>query len=115
MRMVAAAFKAEKYIESAVQLKHAPVLLKYPEEIFRNNDAEAPARDFKLLTAGRTSALISSTNTIIGNDFFAEKKAPLPIARLLVPLTAPSISLIMPKYGRAHTSAVHLPFVSTRR
>jgi len=32
-------------------------------------------KDFALLTKGRTSATISSTNTIIGNNFFAEEGA----------------------------------------
>lgn len=48
--------------------------IKYPEDLFKKNDAEL-RKDFKLLTAGRTSATISSTNVIIGNDFFAEEGA----------------------------------------
>jgi UDP-N-acetylglucosamine diphosphorylase/glucosamine-1-phosphate N-acetyltransferase len=55
-------------------LNHDPVVLTYPEDIFRNNDTEL-RKDFKLLTSGRKSAAISSTNTIIGNDFFAEEGA----------------------------------------
>jgi UDP-N-acetylglucosamine diphosphorylase/glucosamine-1-phosphate N-acetyltransferase len=50
------------------------VNIKYPEDIFSKNDIEL-RKDFKLLTKGRTSAAISSTNTIIGNDFFAEDDA----------------------------------------
>lgn len=50
------------------------VAVKYPEDIFKKNDIEL-RKDFKLLTAGRTSAAISSTNVIIGNDFFAEDGA----------------------------------------
>src|SRR5476649_1855925 len=38
------------------------------------NDGEL-RKDFILLTSGRKSAAISSTNTIIGNDFFAEEGA----------------------------------------
>src|SRR5476649_1234735 len=38
------------------------------------NDGEL-RKDFILLTKGRTSAAVSSTNTIIGNDFFAEEGA----------------------------------------
>jgi UDP-N-acetylglucosamine diphosphorylase/glucosamine-1-phosphate N-acetyltransferase len=59
---------------AVVNLKHAPVSIRYPEDIFRNNDIEL-RKDFKLLTKGRKSASISSTNTIIGNDFFAEEGA----------------------------------------
>lgn len=51
-----------------------PVVIKYPEHIFRNNDTELK-KDFQLLTKGRSSAAISSTNVIIGNDFFAEDGA----------------------------------------
>jgi UDP-N-acetylglucosamine diphosphorylase/glucosamine-1-phosphate N-acetyltransferase len=50
------------------------VALKYPEDIFRKNDIEL-RKDFKLLTNGRISAAIGTTNTIIGNDFFAEEDA----------------------------------------
>jgi len=50
------------------------VVLRYPEDIFRNNDIEL-RKDFTLLTKGRTSATMSATNTIIGNDFFAEHGA----------------------------------------
>lgn len=51
-----------------------PVILKYPEDIFRKNDIES-RKDFTLLTKGRTSKVMSSTNTIIGEDFFAEETA----------------------------------------
>src|ERR1700744_4052666 len=46
-----------------------PVVLTYPEDIFRNNDTELK-KDFRLLTKGRDSASISATHTIIGNNFF---------------------------------------------
>jgi UDP-N-acetylglucosamine diphosphorylase/glucosamine-1-phosphate N-acetyltransferase len=59
---------------NAKNLEHEPVMLTYPEDIFRKNDAEL-RKDFNLLTAGRQSAAISTTNTIIGNDFFAEEGA----------------------------------------
>jgi UDP-N-acetylglucosamine diphosphorylase/glucosamine-1-phosphate N-acetyltransferase len=59
---------------NAKNLDHEPVLLTYPEDIFRKNDTEL-RKDFKLLTAGRQSAKISATNTIIGDDFFAEEGA----------------------------------------
>jgi UDP-N-acetylglucosamine diphosphorylase/glucosamine-1-phosphate N-acetyltransferase len=50
------------------------ISIKHPEHIFSKNDIEL-RKDFKLLTRGRTSATISNTNTIIGNDFFAEEGA----------------------------------------
>lgn len=46
----------------------------YPEDIFKFNDAEL-RKDFQLLTAGRTSATLSSTNSIIGDDIFVEEGA----------------------------------------
>jgi UDP-N-acetylglucosamine diphosphorylase/glucosamine-1-phosphate N-acetyltransferase len=50
------------------------IYIKHPEDIFRNNGVELQ-RDFELLTQGRTSAAISGTNTVIGNNFFAEEGA----------------------------------------
>ena len=67
-------FHCQALFSHSVKLEHTPVMLKYPEDIFRKNDIEL-RKDFKLLTKGRTSAAISSTNTIIGNDFFAEEGA----------------------------------------
>jgi UDP-N-acetylglucosamine diphosphorylase/glucosamine-1-phosphate N-acetyltransferase len=58
----------------ARNLEHEPVMLTYPEDIFRKNDTEL-RKDFAFLTRGRTSAQISATNVIIGNDFFAEEGA----------------------------------------
>jgi UDP-N-acetylglucosamine diphosphorylase/glucosamine-1-phosphate N-acetyltransferase len=57
-----------------INLSHSSVVIRYPEDIFRNNDIEL-RKDFKLLTKGRNSAEISSTNVIIGKDFFAEEGA----------------------------------------
>jgi len=50
------------------------IVVRRPEDIFRKNDAEL-RKDFALLTKGRTGKIMSSTNTIIGNDFFAEDGA----------------------------------------
>lgn len=55
-----------------IEYEHPVITIKHPEDIFKNNDVEL-RKDFKLLTKGRTSATISSTNTIIGDDFFAEE------------------------------------------
>lgn len=46
----------------------------YPEDIFKNNDAQLRA-DFKLLTAGRVSGKLSASNTILGDDIFIEEGA----------------------------------------
>jgi UDP-N-acetylglucosamine diphosphorylase/glucosamine-1-phosphate N-acetyltransferase len=64
-------FKTDANFDRVSNYTGSPVILKYPEDIFRNNDTEL-RKDFALLTKGRTSAAISITNTIIGNDFFAE-------------------------------------------
>jgi UDP-N-acetylglucosamine diphosphorylase/glucosamine-1-phosphate N-acetyltransferase len=58
----------------AATITNLPVIIRYPEYIFRYNDIEL-RKDFNLLTKGRTSATISATNTIIGTDFFAEEGA----------------------------------------
>lgn len=46
----------------------------YPEDLFKNNDAEL-RKDFQLITRNRVSARLSSTNTILGDDLFAEEGA----------------------------------------
>ncbi len=50
------------------------IKITYPEDLFSHNDVEL-RKDFALLTAGRTSAKISATNTILGSNFFAEEGA----------------------------------------
>ena len=70
----AAAFDFSSITGPVTQIEHSPVILKFPEDIFRKNDTEL-RKDFNLLTKGRSSAAISATNVIIGNDFFAEEGA----------------------------------------
>ena len=67
-------FSPETAGNKLVKFEGKPVIIEYPEDIFRNNDTEL-RKDIKLLTAGRTSASISSTNVIIGDNFFAEEGA----------------------------------------
>jgi len=67
-------FSSKADFSSVIVLETTPVIIRFPEDIFRKNDIEL-RKDFTLLTKGRTSAAISSTNTIIGNDFFAEEGA----------------------------------------
>lgn len=50
------------------------ISIKYPEDIFKNNAVEID-KDFKLITQGRSSASLSSTNVFIGDNFFAEEGA----------------------------------------
>jgi UDP-N-acetylglucosamine diphosphorylase/glucosamine-1-phosphate N-acetyltransferase len=70
----AAKFDPQASFANTIPLEHTPLKITYPEDIFRKNDIEL-RRDFDLLTKGRTSAIISTTNIIIGNDFFAEEGA----------------------------------------
>ena len=46
--------------------------IEYPENIFSYNDSEI-RKDFSLITAGRSSASISSTNVILGDNIFIEE------------------------------------------
>ena len=70
----AAGFNALNNYVDAITYTNPLVVLQHPEDIFRNNDTEL-RKDFKLLTKGRKSAKLSSTNTIIGTNFFAEEGA----------------------------------------
>ncbi|RZA00261.1 MAG: glucose-1-phosphate thymidylyltransferase [Sphingobacteriaceae bacterium] len=67
-------FHADTKPDRVIAYIHPIIAIKHPEDIFKNNDVEL-RKDFKLLTQGRTSATISNTNTIVGNDFFAEEGA----------------------------------------
>jgi len=74
------AFNADRFdLELAKTLK--PVYfsgsftrLVYPNDIFTHNGNELK-KDFKLLTSGRTSAGLSSTNAFLGDDIFVEEGA----------------------------------------
>lgn len=46
----------------------------FPEDIFRLNDIELK-NDFELLTSGRTSQQLSSSNSILGDNIFVEEGA----------------------------------------
>lgn len=50
------------------------VKISYPEHIFGNNPAEI-RKDFELLTKGRVSGKLSSTNQLLGDDVFLEEGA----------------------------------------
>lgn len=67
-------FDPEANFAHEVAYANELIILTRPEHIFKKNDTEL-RKDFKLLTSGRKSAKLSSTNTIIGNDFFAEEGA----------------------------------------
>jgi len=70
----AQSFNPEAVFDKIIAYTSLFVSIKYPEDIFRKNDIEL-RKDYQLLTKGRTSATISATNVIIGNDFFAEEGA----------------------------------------
>jgi len=67
-------FEAGTKYDRVIDYTGSPVIITYPEDIFRQNDAEL-RKDFKLITKGRKSASLNSTNVIIGDDFFAEEGA----------------------------------------
>ena len=50
------------------------IKITYPEDIFKFNDVEL-RKDFDLLTAGRGSSTLSTTNTLIGDHIFVEEGA----------------------------------------
>lgn len=56
------------------KLKYEVSFLKivFPEDIFKNNDQEI-RKDFDILTKGRSSATLSSNNTVLGDDIFVEE------------------------------------------
>lgn len=70
----ASSFESDTKYDDVINYGGSPVVLTYPEDIFKYNDIEL-RKDFQLLTRGRTSASISNTSVIIGNDFFAEEGA----------------------------------------
>src|SRR5579872_6367327 len=67
-------FDANSKFDSDFEYIGSPVIITYPEDIFKNNDTEL-RKDFKIITKGRQSASLNSTNVIIGDDFFAEEGA----------------------------------------
>lgn len=54
-----------------ISYKEEILRISYPEDIFKNNHV-AIAKDFELLTKGRASATLSTTNTVIGDNIFVE-------------------------------------------
>ena len=70
----AAGFEHDSRSYSTISYEHDLLQINYPEDLFKHNDTEL-RKDFKLLTAGRTSATLDASNTILGNDFFAEEGA----------------------------------------
>ncbi len=61
-------------IDSFENISYAFDFLKisYPEDIFKFND-QALKTDFVLVTKGRSSRILSKTNTLIGDDIFIEE------------------------------------------
>ncbi len=67
-------FEIDSKSYTSITYKHDFVKIGYPEDLFKLNDIEL-RKDFELLTSGRKSASIDSSNTILGDDFFAEEGA----------------------------------------
>ncbi len=70
---------ALKHTEALAQLEkieypNSFTKIDYPEQIFGCNDIEL-RKDFALLNRGKSSANLSSTNTILGDDIFVEEGA----------------------------------------
>ncbi len=59
---------------NVINYDHEVLRIYYPEDIFKFNDIEL-RKDFQLLTAGRESAGLSSTNIVIGDQIFVEEGA----------------------------------------
>lgn len=59
-----------------IQLSFSPSCIHFPEDIFRYNKEQLLA-DFKLLTKGRNSASLSSSNALYGDWLFVEEGAQL--------------------------------------
>jgi UDP-N-acetylglucosamine diphosphorylase/glucosamine-1-phosphate N-acetyltransferase len=70
----ATGFNLQESFDRVINYEHEIVMINFPDDIFRKNDVEL-RKDYQLLTKGRSSASVSSTNIIIGNDFFAEEGA----------------------------------------
>ncbi|MFD1257611.1 putative sugar nucleotidyl transferase [Mucilaginibacter terrae] len=70
----ARSFSPDQKFDREHQYEPAIMSIRYPEDIFKKNDIEL-RRDFALLTKGRSSTTLSASNTIIGDDFFAEDDA----------------------------------------
>jgi len=74
------AFNADRFdLELAKTLKPVYfdgsfIQLVYPNDIFTHNGTELK-KDFTILTKGKTSSALSSTNTFLGDDIFVEEGA----------------------------------------
>src|ERR1700761_6134346 len=69
--LIAAKAEIDATFTKIVNYEQPFVAIKHPEYIFSKNDIEL-RKDFQLITRRRRSATISTSNTIIGTDFFAE-------------------------------------------
>jgi UDP-N-acetylglucosamine diphosphorylase/glucosamine-1-phosphate N-acetyltransferase len=68
------AIEYDKHTFQKIEFTTDLTLIDRPWKLFANNANELE-RDYELLTAGRQSAPLSSTNTLIGNRIFLEKGA----------------------------------------
>jgi UDP-N-acetylglucosamine diphosphorylase/glucosamine-1-phosphate N-acetyltransferase len=70
----AISFHPQAEFGRVIDYKADIVMVTFPEDIFSKNDTEL-RKDYRLLTKGRSSASVSTTNIIIGAEFFAEEGA----------------------------------------
>jgi UDP-N-acetylglucosamine diphosphorylase/glucosamine-1-phosphate N-acetyltransferase len=68
----APAEEPQAWLKDAREFSGACVCVEKPWDIFRHNGAEL-RRDYDLLTRGRTSASLDSSNTVLGDRIFVEE------------------------------------------
>src|SRR5690606_1687235 len=59
---------------SSIDYDHPVVKINHPEDLFLNNGQQITL-DFELLTKGRSSAVLSTSNRFLGDQIFAEEGA----------------------------------------
>lgn len=74
VRLKGEVFDEKKLLENAHEFPGDITIIQRPYHIFLSNSDELE-KDFDLITSGRESAPISSTNTILGDRIFAEHGA----------------------------------------
>jgi UDP-N-acetylglucosamine diphosphorylase/glucosamine-1-phosphate N-acetyltransferase len=75
------AYRNALTLSNRIECSESLKFIEYPWHFFLYNDEEI-RKDYKLLTAGRTSATMSDTNRVIGNEVFLEAGAKVSCAIL---------------------------------
>jgi UDP-N-acetylglucosamine diphosphorylase/glucosamine-1-phosphate N-acetyltransferase len=68
------AVEYDEKVQKRIDYEQEITLIDRPWKLFKRN-AEELVRDFDLITAGRTSATLSSSNTLLGENIFIEEGA----------------------------------------